>query len=828
MVGRHLKKGKLAKHCPPPSAHLSLNPSTPAPLPFLQALDLTGAKLTLSALLHTAAATPPPAPIPFTAAPLYPLRSRDLFPITRCSSLTSLTLWSPESSSLSSLAFSSSSLASSSASSVASSPPSSLRTSLSSVTIHSAQLQGSLASLALFPSLSSLSLHSCTIDPNELHSFSRSLHSLSRSLHSLTHLTIHSCPLVSSRSLAPILQANPALSSLSLHSTTYRLFSAQGLRALLSRCSSQLRSLHLDGLPCVRPGLLADCRGLSSLSVEGAIDPPGQHLPQDVSLDGLVSMLVRVERIGVARGRAGGEAGREAGGEVGTEGWEKGNAGGSAATAAAAVSRIACRAAAGGSGRFVDFRTEAVAAQADKFAATQSAINFFDAAEEAIEIAQSDASWAACAEGEIVVARIAACLGNIRSGISACRSFCQAVRESKATFVWEERLMRAFVAAAAANSNAAAAADPNATIVAGQAAGLFSTKLRFGEEDGEEEGDDIRAMDAILAVDGLPESAPGGVRSGAVETREEVLGMLRPLTEELREQRVAVHESLHFLRHLNSSLGAATLPQPVLGAAAGEAAAGEAAAGDVAAGDVAAGEVAAGEATVGEATAGEAAAGEAAPKDGQISSRKASGEHPKGFQSAVPVHLFCPRLESLTLQALYFSPTPFFSWLPSKLPTASPLMYPSSLPPSTSCRSSSSSASCLFSPSPGPSPSIQPMSFQSIARAAVFGQLKRLVLVRCLGLEEQEWIQLLAACVRLKELKVQQNERFSDVVLTGSRLERLTSLTVVMCDKITASGIGEALGSFPRLRYLKVEVGKVSERARRELLRAGVVVWCVL
>ncbi|CAI5521793.1 unnamed protein product [Closterium sp. Naga37s-1] len=629
----------------------------------------------------------------------------DLLPITRCSSLTSLTLWSPESSSLSSLAFSSSPLASSSTSSVASSPPSSLRTSLSSLTIHSAQLQGSLASLALFPSLSSLSLHSCTIDPNELHSFSRSIHSLSRSLHSLTHLTIHSCPLISSRSLIPILQANPALSSLTLHETTYRLFGAQGLCSLLARCSSQLRSLHLAGLPCVRPGLLADCRGLSSLSVEAVIDPPGRQFPRDVSLDGLVSMLVRVERIGVAGGRAGGEAGREAGGEVGTEGWEKGNAGGSAAAAAAAASRIACRAAAGGSGRYVDFRTEAVAAQADKFAATQSAINFFDAAEEALRIAQSDARWAARAEGEITVARIAACLGNIRSGISACRSFCRAVRESKAAFVWEERLMRAFAAAAAysntaAASSNAAAADSNAPIVAGQAAGLFSTQLRFGEQDmdGEEEGDEARGMDGVLADDRLPESALGGVRSGAVETREEVLGMVRPLMQELREQRVAVRESLHFLRHLDASLGAATLPQPVLGAAAGEAAAGEA---------------------------------------------------------AVPVHVFCPRLDSLTLQGLYFSPTPFVSWLPTTPPSASPLMYLSSLPPSTSRHSSSSSASCLFSPSPGPSSSIQPMSFQSTARAAIFGQLKRLVLVRCLGLEEQEWLQLLAACVRLKELKVQ-------------------------------------------------------------------------
>ncbi|CAI5528728.1 unnamed protein product [Closterium sp. Naga37s-1] len=70
-------------------------------------------------------------------------------PVLRCSSLTSLTLWDLDSSTLSSLA----------------SPESSLRATLKSLTIHSAELQGSLAPLAVFSALTSLSFHSCTIDP---------------------------------------------------------------------------------------------------------------------------------------------------------------------------------------------------------------------------------------------------------------------------------------------------------------------------------------------------------------------------------------------------------------------------------------------------------------------------------------------------------------------------------------------------------------------------------------------------------------------------------------------------------------------------------------
>ncbi|CAI5966024.1 unnamed protein product [Closterium sp. NIES-65] len=682
----------------------------------------------------------------------------DLLPISRCSSLTSLTLCAPDSSELSSLAFTSSSLVSSSSSRssrasfsspspptppspLASSPPSPLRTTLTSLTIHSADLQGSVSSLSLFPALSSLSLHSCTIDPYELRS-------LSGSLHSLTHLAIHSSPLISSDSLAPILQANPSLSSLSLHGTTYRLFRAQGFSSLLSRCSSQLHSLHLAGLPCFRPGLLAACRNLHSLSVEGVIESKENLLPNNVSLDCLVAMLVRVEQTGVAGGRPGGEAG----GESGVEGWENGHAGVSAAASAAGASAAASAAgvsaaasAAGvstGSGsskrcrKYVDFCTEAAAAQADKIAAASDVVDLFKAADEAAKAARYDAHWAAFIVGENAVPRIAASLGKIRSGISACRSFSAAIRASNAAVEWEEKLMSAFNANAAADSSTdaaaaadlnidAAAADSNIETAAGQMAGFFATELNGGEEDGDgeaEEGDDIRGMDGMLPDDGLPEGVLGGVWSSAVETREEGLGRQRELLEELEEQFSAM--------------------------------------------------------------------------------------------SAM----------------LYFSTTPH-TWLPPTLPSAPPLMYLSSPPPSSFHTPSSSTSSCL-SPCPlsspaARSPSIQAMSFHSIARAAVFGQLKRLSLVCCLGLEEQELLKLLTACVKLEELKVQQNDKFSDAVVARSRLRILNSLTVLGCPKITAAGIGEVLGSCPRLRYLKVEVKKVQVRARRELLRAGVVVRCV-
>ncbi|CAI5472665.1 unnamed protein product [Closterium sp. Yama58-4] len=895
-----------------PSIHPSLHPllfpsnSSPFPPSFRQALDLSGAKLTLCArasLVHTAAATPSRVPPPLTAIPRPellaslelnsryvrarlsytrqpPLPPVHLLPslqslsllyvpsnylsIPRCSSLTSLTLRAPESSTLSSLAFSSSS--SSTSSSVASSPSSSLRLSLTSLTIHSAEFEGSLASLSLFPSLASLSLHSCTIDPYELRS-------LSCSLHSLTHLLIHSCALVSSHSLSPILQANPALSSLSLHGTNYRLFAAQGLRTLLSHSSSQLHSLHLAGLPSIRPGLLAACSALRSLSLEGVVDCASDSLfPRAVSLDSLVGMLVRVER------REGG-AGREAGGEA-----TKSNAGAdvseeahTGASPAAAAARVFPRGSDKQWGRYVDIRREAEAAQEDKLAAVSDVVRLSQVAVEASRTARSAALSAARVEGESAVPRIVASLGKMRFGISACRSFSVGVREANAAIKWEKALIGAFAAAAGGAAAAAGYFDMStansipvsAAAAALEAAGFFTTELNPEEEedrDGEETdaGDGTRGMGDMLRHDGLPGSVVDGVRSGAVKTRAEGLERLQALIEELSEHTDGMSASFSSMRQLTPTLtlltvdaaaagggaaalgggGGATGGGAAGGGAAGGGAAGGGAGGggDEAAavregraavhgvrggaaeasqrvqstleggglGEAAAGEVAAGEVAAGEVAAGEVAAGEVAAGDARLSSRKSSLKHSEGCQAAVPVHVLCPPLESLTLQSLRFTSPPHVPWLPPSLSSQSPRMYLSSSPspPSYSCHSSFS-ASLSFSsslpstssrPSSAPCPSGHPMSFESLARAAAFRHLKHLTLVCCEGLKEQDWMELLGACSKLQELRVLQNNEISDAVIAGSRLGTLTSLTLVECGKITATSIGGVLGSFPKLR----------------------------
>ncbi|CAI5965873.1 unnamed protein product [Closterium sp. NIES-65] len=646
----------------------------------------------------------------------------DYLSIPRCSSLTTLTLWAPESSSLSSLAFCSSSpLSSPSSSSLASPPPSPLRTSLKSIIIHSAKLQGSLPSLSFFPSLASLSLHSCTIDSYELRS-------LSRSLHSLTCLTIHSCSLVSSHSLATILQVNPALSSLSLHGTNYCLFAAQGFRSLLSRSSSHLHSLHLAGLPCFCPGMLAACSALRSLSLEGVIDSSESLLPRTVSFDGLVGMLVRVEsRAGEAGGEPGGKAGGKAGGAAGgeakeadTDASEKAQKG---ASAAAAAARVFPKGSDKQWGRYVDIRREASAAQEDKLAAVGDVVRLSRVAIEASKAARSDALLAARVEGVNAVPRIVASLGKIRFGISACRSFCAGVCEANAAIKWEEAVVQAIAAAAVG--------------AALKAPGFLTTELNHEEaEDREveetEAGAGSRGMDSMLPGDGLPESVLGGVRSDAVETHAEGVEKMQALMEELLEHTDAVSASFDSMRPLTP-----TLPRPVVDAAAhgggaatprggdgaaaapggaavregraavhgerggaaeasqrvestleggglGEKAADEAAAGEVAgkaaagevAGKAAAGEVAgkaaawevAGKAAAGE-VAGKAAAGEVAGKAAEVAGKAAAGEtaqgdakpsngkstikHSEGSHAAaaVPVQVFCPPLESLTLRS---------------------------------------------------------------------------------------------------------------------------------------------------------------------------------
>ncbi|CAI7765062.1 unnamed protein product [Closterium sp. NIES-54] len=245
------------------------------------------------------------------------LHALPLDSLPHCSSLTSLSLFNPPLSTLSS------------------SPP----------------------PLSAPPSKPSISNQRNYIDPFEMQA-------LSRSLHTLTQLGIIDCPLISSHSLATLAQANPALSSLSLESTTYHLFSAQGLWSFLRTPPSHLHSLSFSRLPSFRPGLLARCSGLQSLmitsrwevasglSVRACENEAGEEMKrlkwgwevawvtgdqsvgvrevglmgggtsrtiQQVSLESLVSILVVVVRRGGGEGAAGVEC-KDDGAEGGEEG----------------------------------------------------------------------------------------------------------------------------------------------------------------------------------------------------------------------------------------------------------------------------------------------------------------------------------------------------------------------------------------------------------------------------------------------------------------------------------------------------------------------------
>ncbi|CAI5480077.1 unnamed protein product [Closterium sp. Yama58-4] len=119
----------------------------------------------------------------------------------------------------------------------------------------------------------------------------------------------------------------------------------------------------------------------------------------------------------------------------------------------------------------------------------------------------------------------------------------------------------------------------------------------------------------------------------------------------------------------------------------------------------------------------------------------------------------------------------------------------------------------LLSTIPWPSPSL-----------IAFRHLRRLSLHACSGLEKSDFRAVLESCPRLEHLLVDYNDTFSDRVISECRLENLTRFSVVACPKVTVESIGGVLGSFPKLRWLKVDKGKVTERARRVFLRAGVVI----
>ncbi|GJP36814.1 hypothetical protein CLOM_g21287 [Closterium sp. NIES-68] len=309
--------------------------------------------------LHTSYSSRPALPPVDSFPSLQPLTlrfaPRDISPLLRCCSLTSLTLCNPTDSTLTPLA------------------SSSFSSSLQSLTIHSGNLDNHLSGLSSFSNLSSLSLHSSVFDPCDVLA-------LSSSLRTLTTLTIHDCPLACTRGVASLARSNPNLSSLSLTSDTYRLFSCGGLETVLHLCGRKLQSLKLSGLPSFRPGLLADCSSLRLLALEGA----------QGSLEGLVGMLVRVEERGEA---------------VGVEGVGRGQGAmvrpreGVTAAAAATEASPAVLAAPGGSRvrgrrRYVDIRTAAAAADADTVSSLSDVVNLVDAAEGYLGTARMEIQYA--------------------------------------------------------------------------------------------------------------------------------------------------------------------------------------------------------------------------------------------------------------------------------------------------------------------------------------------------------------------------------------------------------------------------------------------------
>ncbi|CAI5998207.1 unnamed protein product [Closterium sp. NIES-65] len=436
-------------------------------------------------------ALPPLHAFPSLRAVTLGFHPKEISPLLRCSALTSLSLWQPTGGDLACLA------------SPCFSP--SFRSSLQSLTIQSGNLTNYLPRVSSFTSLSSLSLESCTFNPCELHS-------LSRSLHSLTHLTIDNCPSVCGRAVAAMVRANPSLSSLSLSGSSYRLFSSKPLSAVLRLSSRKLQTLTLAGLPSFRPGMLAGCSSLESLTLERT----------EGSLEGLLGMLVRAD---------------EAGGLM---------------------------------ARRVDTPAD----------------------------------------------------GEYRAG---------AIPDGPHHLMLER--------------------DPS---------------------------------------DGIPEVS-----------REELFATLDGLYQQLRPHQSAMRESVEALL--------------------------------------------AGEDVEGRIVGAVAAAGGAVA---------AAGGSARG----------------------------------------------------------------------GASPAQQQQSFESIALAAVFGGLRRLAVVACGGVGEEQLRAVLRACRVLVELRVERSDAMSDALLRACPIDTLTHATLIACNGITSAGVIGLLESFPRLRQLKVEADKVAERARRKLLRAGAII----
>ncbi|GJP37663.1 hypothetical protein CLOM_g22100 [Closterium sp. NIES-68] len=334
-----------------------------------------------------------PRHFPFDAVPalqtlnlLFP--AEDVPSLPRCSALTSLIIRKPSRTTLFSLASSSSAA----------------RISLQYLCVISAGLIGSLACFSCFPNLTELAFNACIFNPSEVIA-------LSRSITTLTRLAAADCPSVCSRIVAAIVQSNPGLSLLELASSSYHLFSPRGLSTMLQSSRPKLQTLILVRLPSFRPGMLADCSSLRCLTVQMG----------EGSLEGLVGMLVRVEEKGAEEGRK--------------EEYS--------VTPPSAVSSIGGNLM-GGRRQYVDIRTAAAAAHADRVSSFNDAVSLIDRAKEGLEVICFEADNARESDSEHKIRRAIAGAGLVGS---LCKSAYLGICDANEARAREILMKRKFAAA---------------------------------------------------------------------------------------------------------------------------------------------------------------------------------------------------------------------------------------------------------------------------------------------------------------------------------------------------------------------------------------------
>ncbi|CAI5954045.1 unnamed protein product [Closterium sp. NIES-64] len=541
----------------------------------------------------------------------------------------------------------------------------------------------------------------CPIDPCELHA-------LSRSFHTLTHLALHDCPLVSSHSLAALTDTNPALSSLSLHSTSYPLFAAQGLRQVLRASPSRLHTLTLSGLPAFRPGTLARCSGLKRLTLRGrgeakeSVSP--SESPQEPSLEGLVALLVHVE--------------------------ERGDGGGG-------VEQRGC------------------------FEGTKGGVDATTARQKLLK-AISEARQTPRMHGESALVNIRRAVILVRAAMSFCRCVRLAVVHVDGRMAREAALKNAGSAAESAGFFTSAAD--------------YETEERERERQGREGGGGGREVEELVGF--VPES---DLPADLVEISETLLGEqtgewpafvavsredARRLLHVLRDQLDAHMES--FIDAFEGATpiaviwGAAApgapiaVPPPVPGAAAPvAAAAAHGAAGaaahvavvDGAAAHRAAADGAAADGAAADGVAADGAAADGAAADGvaaegaaaqELTSAEAAGGPVGDGASTEGAAQQLQEAESGGGQHTADEQTREDKQLGSRSPTHTPLKGRTT-----------------------PNKSIsEKQTFESLARAAVFGRLKSFALLNCRGLGEGQLVRLLCACGMLEDLRVEGSDAF--------------------------------------------------------------------